>query len=192
MLTGTYPNSGEISRRLLAALPPLILTDLRDSPLIALLTEEIVREEPGQQAILDRLLDLLLVTVLRTWLARPEAEAPGWYRANGDPVVGRALRMLHHNPAYPWTVASLAAATGLSRAALARRFADLVGEPPMAYLTRWRLSLAADLFREPDATVAAVARQVGYGSGFALSTAFKRERGMSPQEHRAGSARSGG
>jgi AraC-like DNA-binding protein len=97
--------------------------------------------------------------------------------------------MLHNHPATAWTVASLAAATGVSRASLARRFTDLVGEPPMSYLTGWRLTLAADLLREPDATIAAVARQVGYGSPFALSTAFKRVRGISPQEHRARAAR---
>ena len=73
----------------------------------------------------------------------------------------------------------------MSRAALARRFTELVGEPPMAFLTGWRLALAADLLREPDTTIGAVARQVGYGSSFALSAAFKRVRGMSPQEYRA-------
>ncbi len=141
---------------------------------------------PGQHcttAAGDRLLDLLLVAVLRAWFARPEAGAPAWYRANGDPVVGRALRMLHNNPAHPWT---LAAATGVSRAALARRFTDLVGEPPMTFLTGWRLALAADLLRDSDATIGAVARQVGYGSSFALSTAFTRVRGISPQQHRLG------
>ena len=92
--------------------------------------------------------------------------------------------MMHNNPAHPWTVASLAAETGVSRAALARRFNDLVGEPPMSFLTGWRLALAADLLREPDATIGAVAQQVGYGSAFALSTAFKRVRGVSPKEHR--------
>jgi AraC-like DNA-binding protein len=92
--------------------------------------------------------------------------------------------MMHNNPDHPWTVASLATEIGVSRAALARRFTDLVGEPPMAYLTGWRLTLAADLLREPDATVAAVARQVGYASPFALSTAFKRVRGVSPRQHR--------
>jgi AraC-like DNA-binding protein len=92
--------------------------------------------------------------------------------------------MLHINPNHPWTVAELAAKTGVSRAALARRFSALVGEPPMTFLTGWRLALAADLLREPDATVGAVARQVGYGSPYALSTAFKRARGVSPQQHR--------
>jgi AraC-like DNA-binding protein len=100
-------------------------------------------------------------------------------------VVGPALRLLQNKPAHPWTVASLADATGISRAALARRFNELVGEPPMSFLTGWRLSLAADLLREPGATVGSVAHQVGYGSSFALSSAFKRVRGVSPQEHRA-------
>jgi AraC-like DNA-binding protein len=187
MLTGTYQLGGEVSRRLLRALPPLLVlrADDWDCTLIELLAGEIVKDEPGQEAVLDRLLDLLLITTLRAWFSRPEAEAPAWYRANGDPIVGRALRMLHNNPAHPWTVASLADAIGISRAALARRFNDLVGEPPMTFLTGWRLALAADLLRESDATVGAVAQQVGYGSPFALSTAFKRVRGVSPQQHRA-------
>jgi AraC-like DNA-binding protein len=96
-----------------------------------------------------------------------------------------ALNLMHNNPAHPWTVASLATAVGVSRAALARRFAELVGEPPMSYLTGWRLDLAADMLRDPDATLASVASRVGYGSSFALSTAFKRTRGISPRDHRA-------
>ncbi|MFF2027133.1 helix-turn-helix transcriptional regulator, partial [Streptomyces sp. NPDC058171] len=99
--------------------------------------------------------------------------------------VGKAMRILQNNPSHQWTVESLAAETGLSRAALARRFTELVGEPPMTFLAGWRLSLAADLLREPDATVASVAQRVGYGSAFALSAAFKRVRGVSPKEHRA-------
>ena len=189
MLTGTYNLRGEVSRRLLGALPALpAMVVIRgqdwESPLVPLLADEIVKDEPGQEVVLDRLLDLLLIAVLRAWFSRPDAGAPGWYRAQSDPVVGRALRMLHNNPAHPWTVSSLAAATGVSRAALARRFSELVGEPPMTFLTEWRLALAADLLREPDATVGSVARQVGYGSPFALSAAFKRVYGVSPQQHR--------
>jgi AraC-like DNA-binding protein len=187
LLTGTYLLETEISRRLLAALPPLLV--LRDeewnSPLIGLMADEIVKDDPGQEAVLDRLLDVLLIAVLRAWFARPEADAPGWYRAHGDPVVGRALRLMQAEPSRPWTVASLAAEIGVSRAALARRFHDLVGEPPMTFLTGWRLALAADLLLEPGATVGSVADQVGYGSAFALSTAFKRVRGVSPAQHRA-------
>ncbi|MDT7634249.1 MAG: hypothetical protein QOI50_6179 [Pseudonocardiales bacterium] len=187
MLTGTYQLRSETSQRLLDALPPVLVlsADSWSSPLIPYLAEEITKDEPGQEAVLDRLLDLLLIAVLRAWFARPEAAAPGWYRAHGDPGVGPALRLLHHNPAHPWTVATLARETGVSRAALARRFTELVGEPPMAFLTGWRLTVAADLLREPGATVGSVARKVGYASPFALSTAFKRVRGISPQQHRA-------
>ncbi|GAA3246191.1 AraC family transcriptional regulator [Nonomuraea helvata] len=184
LLTGTYNLEGEVSRRLLEALPPL-LTQPGD-PVISLLGAEIVKDEPGQEAVLDRLLDLLLIAVLRSWFAARSDEAPGWYRAMGDPVVGRAMRLMQHNPAHPWTVAALASEAGVSRASLARRFTELVGEPPMAFLTDWRLALAADLLREPDATIGSVARKVGYGSPFALSAAFKRVRGISPQEYRTG------
>ena len=186
MLIGAYESMGDISDRLLRALPPLLslANDQWNSPLVSLLCDEVVKDEPGQAAVLDRLLDLLLIAILRAWFARPEAEEPAWYRSQGDPIVGRALRVMHENPAHPWTVASLAAEIGVSRAALARRFHDLVGEPPMTFLTGWRLALAADLLREPDATVGSVAEKVGYSSPFALSTAFKRVRGVSPQEHR--------
>jgi AraC-like DNA-binding protein len=186
MLTGTYQLRSETSQRLLEALPAWLVVPGRDfrSPLIPYLAEEIVKDDPGQEAVLDRLLDLLLIAVLRAWFARPEADAPGWYQAHSDPVVGPALRLLQNKPAEPWTVASLAAAVGVSRAVLARRFNELVGEPPMAFLTEWRLTLAADLLRDPDETLASVAYQVGYSSPFALSTAFKRARGISPREHR--------
>jgi AraC-like DNA-binding protein len=191
LLTGTYQMTGELSERLLAALPAVLVLrhDEWDCPLLDLLADEIVRDEPGQEAVLDRLLDLVLIAALRTWLARPDATAPGWYRALDDPIVGRALRMIQHHPEEPWTVASLARATGVSRAALARRFTDLVGEPPMTFLTSWRLALAADLLREPGSTIGAIASRVGYGSPYALSAAFKRVRGVSPQHHRANAAR---
>ena len=190
MLSGTYELEGEVSRRLLHALPPLLVlaSDAWESPLVGLLAEEIVKDDPGQEAVLDRLLDLLVIAVLRGWFARPEADAPGWYRAYGDPVVGRALRLIHDDPARPWTVADLAAEAGISRAAFARRFTELVGEPPMSFLTDWRLSLAADLLLEPKATIGSVAYQVGYATPYALSTAFKRVRGVSPRQHRLAAA----
>lgn len=191
LLIGTYQLRSATSQRLLAALPPALVVpaDSRHPPFVALLHEEIGRDEPGQEVVLDRLLDLLLIAVLRAWFARPGG-APAWHRAQGDPVVGRALRVLHEDPARPWTVAELAAEVGVSRANLAHRFTELVGEPPMAYLTGWRLALAADLLREPSATVGAVARRVGYGSSFALSAAFKRVRGVAPKEHRESAGQS--
>ena len=186
MLIGTYRMRGEIGGRLLDALPPLLslTADVWDCPLTPFLMEEVVRDAPGQEVVLDRLLDLLVIAALRAWFSRPQAEAPAWYAALADPVVGRVLRLVQDDPALPWTVASLAAKAGVSRAALARRFTELVGEPPMTYLTGWRMALAADALRDTDDTLDAIARRVGYGSAFALSSAFKRVYGVSPQEHR--------
>ena len=184
LLTGTYPLEGEVGGRLLSVLPALVVlrSGELDADLVALLAREMAHDRPGQEAVLDRLLDVLLIGALRAWLDR--GEAPGWYRADADPVVGHALRLMHHDPARPWTVEALARTVGLSRAAFSRRFTELVGEPPMGYLTGWRLTLAADLLLEPGATVGSVARQVGYGTPFALSAAFTRVRGLSPTAHR--------
>ncbi|MGP3989964.1 AraC family transcriptional regulator [Streptomyces sp. 3N207] len=188
LLSGNYQLHGDLSARLLDALPPVLVLRRHewDSGLMPLVAAEVVKEAPGQQMVLDRLLDLLLVSVLRAWFARPEARAPAWYRAQSDPVVGVALRLLHEQPGHAWTVAALAAKAGVSRASLARRFAELVGEPPMTYLAHWRIDLAARLLREQGATLQAVARRVGYADGFALSAAFKRLRGVSPTAYLAG------
>ncbi|GAA3292425.1 hypothetical protein GCM10020295_11730 [Streptomyces cinereospinus] len=147
------------------------------------------RDKPGQQAVLDRLLDLLLVSALRAWFDRPQNHAPVWYRTTDDSVVASALRLMHDDPAHPWTVATLAAKAGASRSGLARRFTRHVGEPPMTYLAMWRVALAADLLRDTDATVGSVARKVGYSNAFALSVAFKRRRGITPTQHRAAAPR---
>ncbi|WP_433599518.1 AraC family transcriptional regulator [Nocardia sp. CA-135953] len=187
MVTGTYESAGAASQRLLRALPPVIILQRGDfdTRLLDILVDEAIKDEPAQGVVLDRLLDMVLIAALRAWFARNDA--PAWYHAYSDPLVGKALRLLQHNPGHGWTVASLAEAVGVSRAALARRFTDLVGEPPMAFLTEWRLALAADLLQESDATIESIARQVGYGSAFALSTAFKRHFGVSPRDHRQGS-----
>ncbi|MFI6372323.1 AraC family transcriptional regulator [Streptomyces sp. NPDC050546] len=186
LLSGAYAGRGEISERLLHALPAVVLIQDADChrPLLDLAVEEIVSDRPGRQVMRDRLLDLLLLSTLRTWFDQSEAHAPAWYRAMDDPAVGHALRLLHADPARAWTVAELAAESGLSRAALARRFTAQVGEPPMTYLASWRIDLAADLLRESDATVGSIARKVGYANTFALSVAFKRLRGTTPTEHR--------
>lgn len=188
MASGTYQVTGDVGARLLTALPAVVLVPRSTvrSPVLDLLSAEVGRDEPGQQVVLDRLLDLALIETLRAWFARPDTEAPGWYRALSDPVVGAALRRMHGDPSRPWTVQELAAESGASRAAFARRFTALVGEPPMTYLTGWRLAQAADLLRGTDATVDTIARQVGYANAFALSVAFKRVRGSTPRRHRAG------
>lgn len=194
LIVGAYPVRGEISRRLLDALPVVLRAEgggTGDAVLDHLAAEAAV-DTPGQQVVLDRLLDWMLVCTLREWFDRPGGERPAWWAAQRDPVVGDALRLLHAEPAAPWTVAALAERTGVSRSTLAKRFVDLVGEPPLTYLTRWRMTLAADLLvDQEDATVADVARTVGYSDPFGFSAAFKRVRGANPSDFRRGAAPAG-
>lgn len=193
LLSGAYRVPSEIGSRLLSALPTLLVRPAAgagaDATLTGLVASELAGDEPGREAALSRLLDLLLVGVLRTWLATPGSGAPAWHRAQSDPVAGPALRLLHENPFHAWTLQELALKVGVSRATLARRFTGAVGEPPAAYLTDWRLALAADLLRDPAKTVTEVARHVGYSSAFALSTAFRRVRGTTPQQFRSDTPR---
>jgi AraC-like DNA-binding protein len=184
MLTGTYENHTMLGSDLLETLPKIVVVHHESThPIAAMLADEIVRESPGQQAVLDRLLDVLVIDTLRTWY-RQQSDCGSWWEAHHDPVVGAALGLIHDSPEQAWTISMLARSVGTSRANLARRFNDLVGEPPITYLTKWRLSLAADLLCQPTATVTNTARSVGYGSPFAFSTAFKRRYGISPHQHR--------
>jgi len=186
LVTGSYTVERDLSRGLLRTLPQRIVVrrDEMDGTVADLLAGEITRDLPGQETMLDRLLDVLVITTVRAWFARADVDEPGWYRANADPVVGPVIRAICSEPAAAWTVERMARHASVSRAALARRFTQVVGEPPMAFLTRWRIALAADLLREGDASLATVAREVGYSTPFALSAAFKRVRGVSPREHR--------
>ncbi|MFJ7490929.1 AraC family transcriptional regulator [Streptomyces sp. NPDC097727] len=186
LLAAAFDVHAEVPRRLLRVLPPvLVVPDEEDcSPLRDYLEAQIGRVRPGRQIVLDRLLDWLLVCTLRDWFDRPEAAPPMWYRALGDEVAGPALRAMHEEPAHPWTTAELAARAGVSRTTFAKRFTELVGEGPVAYLTEWRMTLAADLLGHQDLTVAAVARRVGYADAFGFSAAFKRVRGVSPSAYR--------
>lgn len=186
LLTGTFPTSGRIAERLLSALPSAVVVprEHQRSRALDVLEAELGNRGPGQQAVLDRLLDLLLIGALRDWFALPEAFAPAWYGAAGDAVVGPALSALHADPAHEWTVESLARRAGVSRATFARRFAEVMGEPPISYLAGWRLCKAADLLEDSDDTLESIARQVGYSSAFALSAAFTREFDMRPSRYR--------
>ncbi|MFE7136427.1 AraC family transcriptional regulator [Streptomyces sp. NPDC057644] len=186
LLAATYDVQAQVPQRLLRALPPaLVVPDEEDcAPMRDYLEAQISRGRPGDQIVLDRLLDWMLVCTLRDWFDRPEADPPGWYGALGDEVAGPALRAMHEDPAHPWTTAELALRAGVSRTTLAKRFTELVGEGPVAYLTEWRMTLAADLLTRPELTVAAVARRVGYADAFGFSAAFKRLRGESPSAFR--------
>ncbi|MFI7700220.1 AraC family transcriptional regulator [Nonomuraea sp. NPDC049480] len=186
LLVGTYHVRGEVSRRLLDMLPPVLVVPDGDgcASIRDFLDAQPAACAPGQQVVADRLLDWLLVCTLRTWFDQPETVPPGWYHALGDDAIGSVLRAMHAAPARPWTLATLAGEAGVSRTTLAKRFALLVGEPPLTYLTNWRMALAADLLIESTATVAAVAHQVGYADAFGFSAAFKRFHGVSPSEYR--------
>ncbi|KPI25425.1 transcriptional regulator with only HTH domain, AraC family [Actinobacteria bacterium OV320] len=189
LLCGKYRLDRSRTHPLLAELPQVVHLAIRaDRPselrgAVDLLAHELDGRRPGSSLALPSLLDLLLVYMVRAWLAR--AATGTWPAVLGDPVATAALRALHADPAAPWTNDSLAARAGVSRATLARRFTALVGRPPMAYLTWWRLTLAAARLRETDAPLAAVARETGYGSPYALSHAFSREFGTTPGRYRA-------
>jgi AraC-like DNA-binding protein len=186
-IVGAYEHLSDISDRLLEALPDVLSLSGGEweSPLVPLLCEEVIKDEPGQAAVLDRLIDLLVTAVLKAWFARQESDAPEWWRHQGDWVVEQTLRAMHNDPASNWTLESLASEVGTSRASLARRFHEVVGEPPMTFLKNWRMALAADYLCQPNESVSTVAYKVGYSTPYAFSAAFKRVRGISPQEHRA-------
>ena len=185
MITGTYTMRGDVSERLLRALPELVVVRVNDrtTPMVGMLAAEAALDLPGQGAVLDRLVDLLLISALRVWF-ETEGAAPAWYAALGDPAIGVAVRAIHDDPADSWTVERLARLASLSRAAFARRFSELVGEPPLSFITGLRMALAADLLRETTATIASIATDVGYANAFGFSAAFSRERGLSPHAYR--------
>jgi AraC-like DNA-binding protein len=170
--------------RLTSALPPSAVVPPDGEDCIVLL-ELLDRGCDGPAVVADRLLDWLLTCTLSAWFAMREPERPGWFAALADPVVGPALEAMHADPARPWTVAELAARGGSGRAAFAKRFRDLTGSAPLAYLRSWRMTLAAEYLVDPEVTVGAVARRVGYSDAFTFSAAFKRERGVAPSTVRA-------
>lgn len=150
-----------------------------------LLDLELERVRPGSGAMLPALLDVLLLHVLRAWLDEQVSDnATGWVAALRDTAVAAALSAIHDEPSRQWTVAELGTHAGLSRAAFARRFTALVGQPPLTYLAWWRLTLAARLLHDSDTPLAVVARKVGYNSEFAFAHAFKRQYGQPPGRFR--------
>ncbi|MVU78204.1 helix-turn-helix domain-containing protein [Nocardia sp. ET3-3] len=185
VLSGAYRLERGVRHPLLATLPDVIrLSGPRRDRLAAaveLLSTEIETREPGSDAIVAALVDALLVYILRAW---HEDNATGWTAAMTDPAIGHTLHRMHAAPAEPWTIDRLADEIGMARATFTRRFRRLVGESPLAYLTRWRMITAARLLRRDRAPLAAVARQVGYDSEFAFAKAFKREYGIAPGAYR--------
>ncbi|HSO22831.1 MAG TPA: AraC family transcriptional regulator [Chondromyces sp.] len=135
---------------------------------------------PGSECLMARLTELLFIEVLRTYMARVPDGGSHWLRGIRDPFVSRALQLIHEQPARDWSLAELGREVGRSRSALSERFSEIVGVPPMQYLARWRMQLAAQLLLDSEATVAGVGARVGYGSEAAFNRAFRRVVGMPP------------
>ena len=150
-------------------------------------TAEMGNKRAGSQSVLNRLSELMFVEIIRLYMDQLEGSNTGWLAGLRDPLVGRALTLLHARPSHAWTLEQLASEAAASRSVLADRFNDLVGYPPIQYLTRWRMQIAARRLMDPGARVAAVAHEVGYESEAAFSRAFKKFVGQSPGQWRTGS-----
>lgn len=181
------------AEHLIALLPPVIQIDTwaedEDSWLpstLRFITREAKELRPGGETVITRLADILVIQMIRSWIdSAPEADR-GWLAALSDEQVGRALALMHREPARPWTVESLAAEVGMSRSAFSARFTDLVGESALRYLTRWRMQLARIQLKETSEPLAGLAGQFGYQSEAAFCRAFKRVFGVSPGSVRRG------
>ncbi|GLX02264.1 AraC family transcriptional regulator [Microtetraspora sp. NBRC 16547] len=191
-LCGGYQLDSSRAHPLLRGLPEMIHlparlghnTELRAA--VELLGKEIDDPRPGADMVVSALLDMLLLYILRAWfdVSMEHCKVDSWAAALADPAIGAALDGIHRDPAHPWTVESLGRRAGLSRAAFSRRFTQFVGQPPLTYLTWWRLGTAARMLRDSDAALSEIAAAVGYGSEFAFANAFKREYGMAPGKYR--------
>jgi AraC-like DNA-binding protein len=181
---------------LLRLLPRIITVDAWNSPelewlqsTLRFLTHEARELRAGGETVITRLADILVIQAIRSWIATEGQAQTGWLRALRDKQIGRAIALIHRDPARDWTLASLASAVGMSRSALAARFTELVGEPAMQYLLRWKMHAALRWLRESDAPLSQLASRLGYDSEAAFSRAFKRLIGMSPgAARRAGTA----
>lgn len=189
LLTLHYEQDPEVSTLVLGALTAPMRLAARENPsldgAIRLLEEELARPRIGTTAAVNSIIDLLLVQFVRAWLAGHPAERTGsWLGAVLDPVVRDALSRIHQEPERSWTTATLASAIRVSRATLSRRFPAAVGQTPGAYLTRWRMDLAALRLRDTDEPIDVMAGSVGYATPQAFSRAFRRARGIAPGEYR--------
>lgn len=187
MVCGYLACESSLFHTVLAALPRLMIIPMRDTPggqwlmsSIQFSLAECAAPQAGAGTVLAKLSELMFVEAIRRHIESLPPEQQGWLAGLRDRFVGKALALMHSRPAHAWTVDELASHVGLSRSALADRFGALIGCPPMQYLTRWRLQLAANLLRTSRRPLAAIAAEVGYESEAAFSRAFKRELGSAP------------
>jgi AraC-like DNA-binding protein len=176
-----------------SALPPFLRLKSGDGPSTAWMQasfthiiDEAESGRPGSESMLAKLTELLFVETLRSYLQTLPEDEKGFFAGMNDETVGRAIGAIHENPAHAWTVAELAKKAGASRSAFSPRFGEVMGIPPMAYVTRWRIRLATNLLEESEETVASIAAKVGYESESAFNRAFKKEMGVPPAAWRKG------
>jgi AraC-like DNA-binding protein len=181
----------QLSRVFLGGLPPVLKINIRNDDSGQWLENSIRysvgnadASSPGGEAVIAKLSEVLFVEALRRYIAQLPPEQTGWLAGVRDPEVGKALALMHRKPAHPWTIASLANDAGISRSVLAERFRRYLSETPIAYLTRWRLQLGAQMLKSTSSSVAQVAAEVGYESEPAFNRAFKREFGLPPARFR--------
>jgi|SRR5215470_222743 len=181
----------QLSEVLLAGLPKMMIVHVAEessgqwlADSIRLSVGEMNGSGAGHNIVIAKLSELLFIETLRRYVCTLPPEQIGWLAGARDPVIGQALALLHKDPAEPWTVASLARRVGASRTRLADRFAHFLKESPMAYLTKWRLKLAAEILQSTEKSVAEIAATVGYGSEAAFNRAFKREFSSPPAQFR--------
>lgn len=175
------------AHHLIDVLPRMISVEAADSPqmdriqsTVRFMAAEARELRPGGETVITRLADVLVIQAIRSWIERDPAAQTGWLGALRDRQVGRAITMIHRDPARAWTVAGLAAEVAMSRSAFSARFTGLVGESPMHYVARWRMHIALTSLKEEGATLGELAIRLGYGSEAAFSRAFKRFMGVSP------------
>lgn len=189
LLGATYHLRNVRPHPLIATLPAFIHMQSRigaTQPLrdvVNLLGAELESQQPGATAAIPALLDLLLIYIVRCWYQRADLDN-GWAQALRDPGITRALTAIEQHPELPWTVETLAREAGSSRAVFARRFHDFIGQPPLGYLTWWRMTSASHLLRETAQPLQAIAARAGYQNEYAFSRAFKREFGTAPGAYR--------
>jgi AraC-like DNA-binding protein len=183
-----------ISKVLLGGLPPLLRVEVGNDASgqwlwnsIRFSVADAGESRAGAEAVRARLSEVLFVETLRRYVSTLPPEATGWLAGARDAEIGTALAVLHRDPSHPWTLEDLARTAGISRSVLAERFQHLLGEAPIAYLTRWRLQLAAQRLAASSHSVATIAADVGYRSEAAFNRAFKREFGLPPARFRRGS-----
>lgn len=184
---------------LFAALPPILPFYASETPgadwirsMFQFAANEIAAGRPGSDSVLAKLSELLFVEAVRRYVETLPPEQTGWLAGLRDPHVARALALIHGRLAEPWTVDELSREVGVSRSVLAEKFARLIGEPPMAYLARWRINVAAHHLQSSQMTLARIAEQVGYESEAAFNRSFRRMMGLPPgawrKRHHGGAA----